>query len=683
MALEMVQGHASPLLRNAVLPGDREAHGILVARCSCAPARPFTCGHAVTVIEHLLEWLPPRLPEQLRWLGVREADLAAAASRGERLRTAAAARLWSVAGYHGEPAGVAEAAAERLEPVPLTRLEPLPASGLVLGGRDAAAWMRELIEAAVDPEVPGLAGAGNQGPGPAAAAQGAGGPVGSCGRRKWCDVLGIAPPSPDDILRSGRSVNLHQLMVVALLERGTPATLEELAAQLRRAGAGRLTRHGDLEESIVKAWKGGLPIYRTLAGAYALDLYCTELRIVLRDLRVDVSPPGPQAIPDRGVDPAPVEPGPGPDVPLSEEEVDAALRGISLISFSLKRAVAALIDSAGRPLATPELVRRLKALNVFYLHEEKLLGMSGSDLLMSCEDGLLELVTEGEALAAMRKAVRSIGIPAMQRRRRAEEERLAFEAADRARAERVRVRALRPDPPRRAVVHFTGEPGAPLQVAVVDAASLQITLLENPDARSLRSALERFEEIAGHRVHGPAEWSGLVDERRCIELMPAGRTTRSRAGRAVALSLAKVCRASVNFRADPADPERAPFRARLAVDPERLTREALALTALLRYGLLHEGVRVARGATGAELPVWWPGKRDPRLREILELARDERRRLELSVVDRFEPWRPFARSWSATVLELDFRWVTLRTAEHAPPLALEIRDIVDVRWDRG
>lgn len=85
----------------------------------------------------------------------------------------------------------------------------------------------------------------------------------------YAERLGIPPPDLVEVV-SALDVNLSQLLGLALLERGGPMSLEEVAARL--ASLGVESRVGDLGLSLLKAWRGQPPVLRDEAGRFGLDL---------------------------------------------------------------------------------------------------------------------------------------------------------------------------------------------------------------------------------------------------------------------------------------------------------------------------------------------------------------------------------------------------------------------------
>jgi hypothetical protein len=77
-----------------------------------------------------------------------------------------------------------------------------------------------------------------------------------------CQRLGLGAIRVD-VAREWNNVKLLHLMVLALLERGDPMTLEEIATRLREAGFGR--DHPSFATSLLKAWHGVPPLARARA----------------------------------------------------------------------------------------------------------------------------------------------------------------------------------------------------------------------------------------------------------------------------------------------------------------------------------------------------------------------------------------------------------------------------------
>src|SRR4051812_50217164 len=112
-------------------------------------------------------------------------------------------------------------------------------------------------------------------------------------QNRYCERLGIAVPRVEDVATRG-TAKLFHLMVVALLERGAPMTLDEIAERLEEAGV--IAETGDIAYSLQKAWHGMEPVYRDPTGRFGLNLDAFELRVLVRAAGLSdegVAPPPP------------------------------------------------------------------------------------------------------------------------------------------------------------------------------------------------------------------------------------------------------------------------------------------------------------------------------------------------------------------------------------------------------
>ena len=98
--------------------------------------------------------------------------------------------------------------------------------------------------------------------------------LGTTGNR-YCERVGLASvPCVEDVLDRDE-VSLFHLMVVALLERGRPMTVEQIAERLTEAGA--VARSGDMVLALKRAWHGREPVFRDPRGGLGLNLSSSEL----------------------------------------------------------------------------------------------------------------------------------------------------------------------------------------------------------------------------------------------------------------------------------------------------------------------------------------------------------------------------------------------------------------------
>ncbi|MEX1363144.1 MAG: hypothetical protein AB1Z98_08465, partial [Nannocystaceae bacterium] len=159
-------------------------------------------------------------------------------------------------------------------------------------------------------------------------------------RNAWCDALGIDVPSLDAV-KAHREAKPYSLLLVALLERGEPMTLFEVAGRFAEVGIAPAER---ALLSLKRCKPGRAPVHRD-GDRYALDPHDDELdlwvfRLGLRPPKVPRPTPAPQK----------PEPLPGPEVTLSVEELDEAWKDANLRSWSAQRLALAVLDAHGEPM---------------------------------------------------------------------------------------------------------------------------------------------------------------------------------------------------------------------------------------------------------------------------------------------------------------------------------------------
>ena len=123
----------------------------------------------------------------------------------------------------------------------------------------------------------------------------------------YCDVLGIKVPSLD-VAKESRDANYYSLLIVVLLERGEPVTLQEAAERFDEAGVAPTAR---ALASLKRCKPGRPPICRD-GDQYALDPHDADAD--LWAIRLGLRPP--KEAPLRVVRPD-AEPLPTVDAPLT------------------------------------------------------------------------------------------------------------------------------------------------------------------------------------------------------------------------------------------------------------------------------------------------------------------------------------------------------------------------------
>ena len=161
----------------------------------------------------------------------------------------------------------------------------------------------------------------------------------------WCERMELTPPKLAALVRH-REANNYSLLIVALLERGQPMTLIEVAQRFEEVG---IADRDDALLSLKRCKPARAPIFR-VDDHYHLDTQHKELRYWISrfDLR-----PRPAVVPS----PVVRAPMPSPDVALTLAELDEAWTKASVRSWSAKILVIAVLDAhGGGPMAPDEVV---------------------------------------------------------------------------------------------------------------------------------------------------------------------------------------------------------------------------------------------------------------------------------------------------------------------------------------
>lgn len=435
---------------------------------------------------------------------------------------------------------------------------------------------------------------------------------------RYCERAGLqATPCVEEVLASIEG-NLLMWMVVALLERGSPMTVEEMAERLTRAGV--VPRSGDMVLSLKKAWHGREPIHRAPDGRLGLNLSSPELGRVL--WKACLRPPR-FPVPE----PLPEPPQPGNDVPLTMDEIVATFRDRSLYGFSACRQAAAVLDARGGPMAVEEVEGVLAGMTRHRCpFGADRLRFSRNKLVTVHENGRLTLDRSSPDLGAMRRAVRKLARPAQLQRAREErwakdrEERKVALAEERSRqaeeTSRLRLAIVRAVP---------GRDETPCAVSVLDVRARSMRTLVGEDLGSLPEVLEEIDVLIGLHIRETLHALGLDPDRwRLVDLKPP-RKSRSinRRGRTLAITPELLISSTTGISRPLGDPSKI---ARYLAEGQtgkvarRLESDAKALFAFYQYGVLHNCVRLRWGFLDELYSVEWALPGEVHLGEMLRRA---------------------------------------------------------------
>jgi hypothetical protein len=467
----------------------------------------------------------------------------------------------------------------------------------------------------------------------------------------YCEALGIAVPRLESA-KDSPDANYFALLIVALLERGAPMTLEQVARRFEQAGIAA----APLALASLKRCKPGRPpIYRE-GERYSLDPHDDEtdlwaFRLGLRPAR---------AVPVAVVRPEP-GPLPTPEAPLSPAQLEELLRDPAIGPWSAQRVAICVLDAHGGTMTPRGAVDFVAARAGPRLSEESARYWRAGSAIRVGEDGSWSLETGHPAVRSARQAARdrlavtrrwahSRPDPVVQQavRRRLEREREAH--ADRlARMTRVIVHAF--------------PPSRPAVVALVDVGRRGLETLAGDEVARAREIIAKYDVIAALDARAQLRALGLDPAGyRLDELGPPQKSYQlNREGRTLRITTALLIQGTCGLSRPLGDPKalmgylQEGSRARLR---RRLEADAKALCALYQYGRLHGGVRLRWGFVDEMLPVPWKHRDEPGLHGLMRRAHESQVPLEV-VTGNAPGWaEPWARAERAVVRMAADGWRT-------------------------
>ena len=499
---------------------------------------------------------------------------------------------------------------------------------------------------------------------------------------RYCERLGIKVPRLEDSLAK-RDARLFHLMVVALLEHGQPMTLEQIVARLEAAGVRPGyggARSTDLSDSLKKAWHGMDPVYRDTQGRYGVNLDSSELDLLLWLLGLR---PGRH---ESTSFPPPPDPAAPPDtVPLSREEVEAALEGRSPWAMGSLRPTAAVLEAFGSPKSIGDVKGILEPLMPHgpWLSPETVASWR-TTLITVDPHGRLQLNADSPDLSRLRQAIRRLSQPVLTRRLREAHWAARHAEIDRINEQEERKEELEAARLRRAVLRVVPARGNIQAASLLDVGTRTIKTMIGEELADLPTLLDASDIVAGIAVRDALVVLGLdADRWRLVDLGPPQKTiTINRRGRTLRLTDELILRSTTRISRPLGDPARiAAYLAR--GERGRLTRrlesDVKALHALYRFGVLHRSVRVRWGFLDEMIAVRdWAHPGDLSVYAVLRRAAELRAPVDIvtgSAPGWADPWAR-ARRVRVTVLFDQQRIVLVTDGSAEYQIALdEIQDL--------
>ncbi len=461
----------------------------------------------------------------------------------------------------------------------------------------------------------------------------------------YCAALGIHVPRMEDA-RSSPDANYYSMLLVALLERGGPLTLEEAASRFEEAGVA--LAHEALA-SLKRCKPARPPIYRD-GEHYALDPHDDEAD--LWAFRLGLRPP-------RGQTPQVVRPDSGPrrtaDQRLTVPELDEAWREGIPNSWSAQRIAVSVLDAHDAAMAPDEALAFVRARSQSsLLKADSAQYWRQSAAIRVRDDGRWELDPTHDAVRSAREAVRE-RITVVRRWAAMRPDPAAMEA-NRRRIECEREAHGKELAAMRRVLVHAFPASRPEAVVLVDVAERKIdTFIAHEIAQAIHR-LAGYEIIAAVGVRGVLEALNIeAGERRLAELGPPQRTKQiNRRGRTLTITSTLLAQGSCGISRPFGDDRTLRGYMRRGEQTKlrrRLEADAKSLYALYQYGRLHGAVRLRWGFLDEMLPAPWVHRDEPMLYQLLKDAYTRRVSLDVVVGSApgwTDPWSRVRRVFPAT-----------------------------------
>ena len=461
----------------------------------------------------------------------------------------------------------------------------------------------------------------------------------------YCTALGIPTPRIEDA-KSSPDANYYSLLLVALLERGEPMTLEDVAA---RFAAGEISpTAAEALASLKRCKPARAPIYRD-GDHYALDPHDDEVSFWLFRLGLR---------PARGAPLQIVRHASGPlrsaDHPVTVAALDEAWRDGVPNSWSAQRVAVAVLDAHETAMSCDDILTFILARSRWSPLRAESAQYWRSGAVVIRADGLWELERAHDVVRSARQAVRDRVID-MRRWSDLRPDPVTMEA-HRQRIERERSAHGRQLAAMRRVLVHAFPSARPRALALVDVGEREVVTFVGDE---ISRAVER---LAGYEIIGAVGVRALLrtlkvdsGDRRLAELGPPQKTIQlNRRGRTLAITTELLIQGSCGISHPFADERtmREYLRSGAVTKVRRrLEADAKSLYALYQYGRLHGCVRLRWGFLDEMLPAPWVHRDESTLYHLLKDAHERGVALEVVVGSApgwADPWSRAQRAFVAT-----------------------------------
>ena len=473
----------------------------------------------------------------------------------------------------------------------------------------------------------------------------------------YCDALGIKVPSLE-VAKESRAANYYALLIVVLLERGEPVTLQEAADRFEEAG---VAPAASALASLKRCKPGRSPIYRD-DDLYALDPHDDEAD--LWAFRLGLRPP--KAATLRVVRP---DPGPLPtiDAPLTVALLNEAWRDGVPNNSSAQRVALCVLDGHGKAMKPNDVISFVSARSQWNpLSADSANYWRRGAAVRVRDDGLWELNPEHGALLSARQAM----IDRIETYRHWAHMRTdpAVVAANRKHFERKREAHAQELARMRRVLLHAFPVMKPEALVLVDVAERKLCTFIGDEIPNTVEKLRDYDIIAAIDVRRLLRTLDLEPgERRLGELGPPQKTvTINKRGRTLKIKTSLLVQGSCGIGRPFGDEKKMREylkEGQLTKLRRRLEADAKSLYALYQYGRLHGSVRLRWGFLDERLPAPWVHRDEVMLYNLKDQAYERNVPLEV-VVGNAPGWTdPWSRMQLAHVEKEQDGWCSLLVSD--------------------
>lgn len=478
----------------------------------------------------------------------------------------------------------------------------------------------------------------------------------------YCEALGIEAPRLESF-PTNREVNTYTRLILALLERGGPMTLVEVADRFEEAGVAFFDR---ALLSLQRCKPGRAPVVRD-GERYELDVRDREMESWLWRLGLRTSTAATPAPSASG------RPEPPPLRNLSEpiliEELDEAWKETDISSWSAQRVALAVLDAHSGPLAPPDVVQFVSARTTLHrLRVDEPSFQKRNSGVAILADGTWSIADRsGDPFWSMRTAVREL---IERNRKRALQRRAPEDIEESLRNWEAKVEAERLERAKlRRAILYAYPRTKPHCLALLDVAARAIETFVGDELERIPARLQDFDWVGAMEVRTLVRALGFEHgERLLIDLGPPRKTKQlDKGGRKLAITNELLIFGTCGISRAFGDESKLSGYLRAGEDTKlrrRLEASVKHLFAFYEYGRLHGYVRLRWGFLDETITAPWCAPLETILPELKKQALKSGAALEVvigSAPGWSDPWSRAivvhvnrnARSWHNNLLASD------------------------------